>query len=191
MENDHPAYPFKWQIGRLDDPHLTSLRFVPPLVSRGELRNVVIFYGATVLLSLLATVWLTLILLLLPFGVLLYAGVIQHVRFRDVVNKKFERPLSPFSHLIESVLIAKGLPYERQTLPREIRYTLTDGLELRLYPCREYIDPKNNAVRWMVDPAGKITDCAIRPATDEKFPLIESITAKIDEAMTAPTPETG
>lgn len=179
-ENRQPVR-FEWRIGRLDDPQMTSLRFVPPLVSRQELRNVAILYSGMLLLSLLASYWLTLSLLLLPFVVLLYAGVIQHVRFRDVVNKKFAVPLEPFSHIVESVFIGKGLPYERKVSQREIRYTLPDGLTLRLYPCRQYVDPKNNALRWMVDPDGKVTDCAIRPATEGLFPLIESITAKLDE----------
>lgn len=183
-ENRQP-YRFAWHIGRLDDPQTTSLRFVPPLISREELRNAAIFYACTLLLSLLASLWLTLTLLLLPFAVLFYAALLQHLRFKDVVNKKFAVPLLPLSHLVESVLISKGLPYERTVSQREVCYALPEGLEVHLYPCREYIDPKNNSLRWMVAPDGKITDCAIRPATEELLPLIESLTLKLDEAVTS------
>lgn len=181
---------FEWRIGRLDDPHMTSLRyFAPPIQNRRSMRDTLLIVLFFILISFAYSIKFGLLLLSLPIVVGLYSGIMQHLLFRDVVNKKFNHRWYVMAVVIEKVLKRKEIPFERTDFDRKITFQLDDDLMITITPCQSYIHPRTQALRWMIHSKGRVSDVSLRPLTPETYPLIDSLTLKLEAELTAP-PET-
>lgn len=183
---------FDWHVGRLENLSQTSLRFfwLPSNRDRGftkkDIRRIVLVLLMMILVAFSSgLIWLGITLILLPFITILYAGLIQHWRYQDVLNKKYNYSWLLMNHIVEKILIEKGLPFDRKIGKRQIRFSIDNKMEIQLVPCVHYLHRYNKQIRWMVDPRGDVTDVAILPISDENMPLIESISLKIDAAYDA------
>ncbi|MEM7333496.1 MAG: hypothetical protein AAF490_15515 [Chloroflexota bacterium] len=186
-ENRDIVSTFKWHLGRLDNPQMTSLRrfsfypVSPNFNQRKTQVRLILLYLGVVFISFSTSVWMGIILLLLPFYVFFCAGMVQHLLFRDEVNKKFDAAWRVSAAAIETVLQKKELPFERKDHHRKIIVQLAENdVEIVITPCQSYIHPRTKQLRWIVTTKGVISDIVLRPLIDDTSPLIHKLTLEID-----------
>ena len=109
--------------------------------------------------------------------------MVQHLLFKDHVNKKFDVHWLISANMVKKILEEKGLPFERKRFARKIVFTLEPGIEIVITPCESYLHPRHKKLRWVVTSQGKISDFALRPLTDETFPIIDKLTMQIDASI--------